>query len=472
MSSQVTLGEEFHWTHVLPDRNTGILRTLSQALLLWGKAFSLADRTMWFSEVLRQTQTVPLDFFFDTTEDYTGYTIPNLTTIMIDHFWRCASLHIEGYRDHIEEIVNSRITTDEAPLLRWLLIHNISCSLPSAHDGEAEIPDTFLSVLALQLTSLHLEGCAFNWNIVFMRLAPHTPLLSSLCICNFHIQSATSIVQLLSVLELLPSLKDLRLQNSFFSSEMDWNARPHKVLLPQLTSLVFESPTVAGAMFLAALELPSLTKLEATVDVRLLSTDIHHFMEGVQLATCRMAHLPYLYIYYGHHLFIMHSNHYHCFPMLQVTFKNWALHDPAVPDTHFTNLIRGIANIAALWNMQDLKVSLPVSIEWHLAPDAWAYFLHHLKMISLISFGTHTLQITLPSIPKLKVLIDILAGARGQLRHAGRPIEVVHGMILDWVADPVVHSIPSDFVWSVDDESMDSDKADEIDELLDDIDTE
>ncbi|KAI6094130.1 hypothetical protein EV401DRAFT_2084706 [Pisolithus croceorrhizus] len=346
---------------------------------------------MWFSEVLRQTRTVPLDFFFDTAEDYTGYAIPNLTTVMIDHFWRCASLHIEGYRDDIEEIVNSHITTDEAPLLHQLSIHNISCSLPSARDGEAEIPDTFLSVLAPQLTSLHLEGCAFNWNIVCTRLAPHAPLLSSLRIRNFHIQSATSIAQLLSVLELLPSLKDLQLQNSFFSSEMDWNACPHKVLLPQLTSLIFESPTVAGAMFLAALELPSLTKLEATVDVGLLSTDIHHFMEGVQLATCRMAHPPYLYIYYGHHLFIVHLNHYHHFPMLQVTFKNWALHDPAVPDACFTDLIRGIANIAALRNMQDLKVSLPVSVERCLAPDAWAYFLRHLKMISLIFFGTHAL---------------------------------------------------------------------------------
>ncbi|KAI6041181.1 hypothetical protein EDC04DRAFT_2893397 [Pisolithus marmoratus] len=184
--------------HALPDRDTCTLRTLSQvchrwrssilqAPLLWHKAFNLVDRTMWFSEVLGRTQTVPLEFFFDATEDYSSYAIPNLTTIMINHFWRCASLHIEGYRDDIEEIVNSCIMTDEAPLLRRLSIHNTSCSLPSAHDGEAEIPDTFLSVLALQLTSLHLEGCAFNWDIICTRLAPHMPLLSSLHIHNFHI---------------------------------------------------------------------------------------------------------------------------------------------------------------------------------------------------------------------------------------------------------------------------------------------
>ncbi|KAI6041707.1 hypothetical protein EDC04DRAFT_2892780 [Pisolithus marmoratus] len=470
--------------HALPDRDTCMLRTLSQvcrrwrstilqALLLWCKALNLVDRTVWFSEVLRRTQTVPLEVFFDIAEDYTGYAIPNLTAIMIDHFWRCASLHIEGYGDDIEEVVNSRIMTDKARLL--------------------QIPDTFLSVLAPQLISLHLEGCAFNWDIACTRLAPHAPLLSSLRICTFHIQLAASVAQLLAVLESLPRLKDLQLQNSFVSSEMDWNARPHKVLLSQLSSLIFESTTVAGAMFLAALELPSLAKLEATIDVGQLSTNISQFMEGVQLATCRMAHLPYLYIYYGHRLLILHSNHYHRFPILQVTFKNWALCDPAVSDTCFTDLIKGIADAAVLWKTQDLKVSLPISIEQRLAPDAWAYFLCHLKMISLISFGTHapvflirTLfldafhgdegiqvqprllpllkQITMPSIPELKVLIDILADARSQ------PVEVVCKMILDWIADPVVHSIPGDSVWFVDDESTDSDEADEIDELLDGID--
>ncbi|KAI6007921.1 hypothetical protein EDC04DRAFT_2907527 [Pisolithus marmoratus] len=70
----------------------------------------------------------------------------------------------------------------------------------------------------------------------------------------------------------------------------------------------------------------------------------------------------------------------------------------------------------------------------------------------------------MPSIPELKVLIDILADTRSQ------PVEVVRKMILDWIADPVVHSIPGDSVWFVDDESMDSDEADEIDELLDGID--
>ncbi|KAI5986476.1 hypothetical protein EDD15DRAFT_2373185 [Pisolithus albus] len=510
--------------HVLPGRHTCVLRTLSQVCrrwrstilqvpLLWRKALNLADRTMWFSEVLRRTRTVPLEFFFDIAEDYTGYAIPNLTTVMNDHFWRCVSLHIEGYKEDIEEIVDSCITMDKAPLLRRLSIHNISCSLPSTRDGEAEIPDTFLSVLAPQLVSLHMEGCAFNWNIVCSRLAPRSPLLSSLCVRNFRIQSAATVVQLLSLLESFPSLKDLRLQNSFFSSEADRNARPRKVVLSQLTSLVFESSTVAGAMLLAALELPSLTKLEATIDVGPLSTDIHQFMEGVQLATCRMVHLPYLYIYYGHHLLIMHSNHHHHFPTLQMTFKNWALRDPAVPDTRFTDLIRGIADVAVLRKMQDLKVSLPISIERCLSPGAWAYFLRHLKMISFISFGARTpvflirtllldafrdnegiqvrsrllpslKQISLPSIPELKVLIDILADARSQVgiplavstisrvrpRHTGPPPEVVREIVWDWIADPMVHSIPGDSTWFVDDEGTDSDEADEIDELLDDLD--
>ncbi|KAI6041694.1 hypothetical protein EDC04DRAFT_2601484 [Pisolithus marmoratus] len=205
-------------------------------------------------------------------------------------------------------------------------------------------------------------------------------------------------------------------------------------------------------MFLAALELPLLAKLEVTIDVGQLSTNISQFMEGVQL----------------------------------VTFKNWALHNPAVSDTCFTDLIKGIADAAVLWKMQDLKVSLPISIEEHLAPDAWAYFLCCLKMILLISFGTHApvflicmlfldafcsnegiqvqpqlllslKQITMPSIPELKVLIDILVDARSQ------PVEVVCKMILDWIADPVVHSIP-------DDKSTDSDEADEINKLLDSID--
>ncbi|KAI5996416.1 hypothetical protein EDD15DRAFT_2365263 [Pisolithus albus] len=499
--------------HALPDRDTCMLRTLSQvcrrwrstvlqAPLLWRKALNLADRTTWFSEVLGRTQTVPLEVFFDIAEDYTGYAIPNLATIMMDHFWRCASLHIEGYGDDIEEIVSSCITTDKAPLLCRLSIHNISCSVPSVHDGEAEIPDAFLSVFAQQLMSLHLEGCASNWDIVCTRLAPHTPLLSSLHICNFHIQSAASIAQLLSVLESLPRLKDLRLQNSFTSSETDWNTCPHKVLLSQLTSLVFESSAVAGAMFLAALELPSLAKLEATIDVGQPSTDICKFMEGVRLVTCRMAHLPYLYIY-----------------------VLWT--PPSYPSLQSSSLLfcvagdvqelgpSGIADVAVLQKMQDLKVSLPISIERRLAADAWAYFLSRLKKISFISFGTHCpvflictllldachsnegtqvqsrllpslMQITLPSIPELKVLIDILADARGQVgiplavstisrmrpRHAGPPVEVVCEIVLDWIADPMVHSIPGDSTWFVDDEGTDSDEADEIDELLDGLDNE
>ncbi|KAI5992858.1 hypothetical protein EDC04DRAFT_2910995 [Pisolithus marmoratus] len=141
--------------HASPDRDTRMLRTLSQvcrrwrsiiiqAPLLWRKALNLADRSTWFAEVLRRTQAVPLEVFFDTAEDYTGYAIPNLTTVMANNLQRCASLHIEGYGDDIEEVLGSDITADEVPLLLQLSIHNISCF----HDGEANIPDSLLSILA------------------------------------------------------------------------------------------------------------------------------------------------------------------------------------------------------------------------------------------------------------------------------------------------------------------------------------
>ncbi|KAI6098653.1 hypothetical protein EDD16DRAFT_1718459 [Pisolithus croceorrhizus] len=465
--------------HALPDRDTCMLRILSQvcrrwwsiimqAPLLWHKALNLADRSTWFAEVLRRTQAVPLEVFFDIAEDYTGYAIPNLTTIMTKNLQRCVSLHIEGYGDDIEEILGSDVTADEVPLLLQLPIHNISC----LHDGKANIPDSILSILAPRLMSLHFE-----------------------------------------VLELLPNLKDLQLQNSFISREMDRDAHPCKVLLTQLTSLIFELSAVAGAVFLTALELPSLVRLEVTVNVGQLSTNIFQFMGGVQLATSKMPHLPSLYIYYGHHLLIFHSNHFCCFTRLQVTFKNWALDNPTASDTHFTDLIRGIADVVVLWRMQELKVSPPISIEWCLALDAWTYFLCHLKTILHISFGAHapvflirTLlldacriyegmqaqsrllpsleHIALPSIPGLQVLVDVLADARSwvgilfgistslqarphMLPCTGQPIEVVCQMVLDWLADPVVHSTLGNFTLFVDDEGTDSDELDELDELLD-----
>ncbi|KIO03551.1 hypothetical protein M404DRAFT_27156 [Pisolithus tinctorius Marx 270] len=508
--------------HATPDRDTHMLRTLSQvcrrwrsiilqAPLLWRKAFNIADGSIWFSEVLRRTQIVPLEVFFDIAEDYTGYAIPNLTTILIDDFRRCASLHIEGYGDDIEEILSSNITTNEVPFMRCLSIHNIS----SPHNGEVEIPDSILSILAPRLISLHLEGCKFNWDVVRTRLAPHSPLLSSLRIRNFHFQSPATVWQLLSVLESLPNLKECRLQNSFIGGEMDWTAYLRKVHLPHLASLVFESSTAAGAKLLAALELPSLSKLEAVVDVGRLATDVHQFMEGVQLATCRMERLPFLYIHYAHGRLIFQSNHYHRFPRLQVTFRNWALRNPTISDNHLVDLIRGIADVAALQRTQELKVSLPISIEQYLAPDAWAYFLRRLKEISLISFGTHTPlflirtlfldarhsydnmevqsrllpsleQICLPSIPELEVLIHILADARSQIgtpltistisrnrprisRREVQSIEVVHEMMLEWLTNLVVHSAPGDSMWLVDDES---DESDEFDELSDEIDNE
>lgn len=509
--------------HALPDRDTRMLRSLSQvcrwwrsiilqAPLLWRKALNLADRSAWFSEVLRRTCAVPLEVFFDVAEDYTGYAIPNLTAVMIDNLGRCASLHIEGYGDDIEEIVSSRTRIDQVPLLRRLLIRNISCSVPSTPDGEAGIPDSFLSVLAPQLTSLHLEGCTFNWDIVHTRLAPRSPLLSSLFIRSFHIQSAATVAQLLSVLELLPNLKDLSLQNSFVSGETDGNVPFRKVLLSQLTSLAFESSAVAGAIFLAALELPSLAKLEAAVDVGQISTNVRQFMEGVHLATCKMAHLPLLHICYGHRILIFQSSHYHRFPRLRVTFMNWSLHSPPISDTRCTDLIRGIADVALLRSTREVKVSLPFSFERCLAPDTWTYFLGHLKLISLISFGAHvpilllrTLfldayhsheglqaqsrllpsleQVAMPSIPELEVLIGILAEARSRVgtpfaisatsrmhpQRTGPPIEVVRELMLDWLTNSVVDGIPGDSVWFVDDEITDSD--DELDELLDEVDS-
>ncbi|KAI6006116.1 hypothetical protein EDD15DRAFT_2359260 [Pisolithus albus] len=454
--------------HVLPGRHTCVLRTLSQvcrrwrltilqAPLLWHKALNLADRTMWFSEVLRRTRTVPLEFFFDIAEDYTGYAIPNLTTVMNDHFWRCVSLHIEGYKEDIEEIVDSCITMDKAPLLRRLSIHNISCSLPSTRDGEAEIPDTFLSVLAPQLVSLHMEGCAFNWNIVCSRLAPHSPLLSSLCVRNFRIQSAATVVQLLSLLESFPSLKDLRLQNSFFSSEADRNARPHKVVLSQLTSLVFESSTVAGAMLLAALELPSLTKLEVTID------------DG-------SSSLP-LYLLWtppSHHALEPSS------PLSYVADDIQEL-GPSRPLLYLTPaspiLLEASQMLQCYWKTQDLKYSSYALLLLDAFRDNEGIQVRSRLLPSLK-------QISLPSIPKLKILIDILADARSQVgiplavstisrvrpRHTGPPPEVVREIVRDWIADPMVHSIPGDSTWFVDDEGTDSDEADEIDELLDDLD--
>ncbi|KAI6133733.1 hypothetical protein EV401DRAFT_1883330 [Pisolithus croceorrhizus] len=427
--------------HALPDRDTRMLRSLSQvcrwwrsiilhAPLLWRKALNLADRSVWFSEVLRRTCTVPLEVFFDVAEDYTSYVIPNLTAVMIDNLWRCASLHIEGYGDDIEEIVSSRTRIDRVPLLRRLLIRNISCSVPSTPDGEAGIPDSFLSVLAPQLTSLHLEGCTFNWDIVHTRLAPRSPLLSSLFIRSFHIQSAATVAQLLSVLALLPNLKDLSLPNSFVSGETDGNVPFRKVLLSQLTSLAFESSTVAGAIFLAAFELPSLAKLEAAIDVGQVSTNVHQFMEGVHLATCKMAHLPLLHICYGHRILIFQSSHYHHFPRLRVMFMNC-----------------------------------------HEGLQAQSQLLPSLE------------QVAMPSIPELEVLIDILAEARSRVgtpfaisaisqmhpRRTGPPIEVVHELMLDWLTNLVVDGIPGDSVWFVDDEITDSD--DELDKLLDKVDS-
>ncbi|KAI6123891.1 hypothetical protein EDD17DRAFT_1514311 [Pisolithus thermaeus] len=374
--------------HALPDRDTCMLRILSQAPLLWHKALNLADRSTWFAEVLRRTQAVPLEVFFDIAEDYTGYAIPNLTTIMTKN------LQSTGIASELER----------SPV--------------------AEL--------------LHQQGNGQG----------RTPL-----------------------------------------------------------------QTVAGAVFLTALELPSLVRLEVTVNVGQLSTNIFQFMGGVQLATSKMPHLPSLYIYYGHHLLIFHSNHFCCFTRLQVTFKNWALDNPTASDTHFTDLIRGIADVVVLWRMQELKVSPPISIEWCLALDAWTYFLCHLKTILHISFGAHapvflirTLlldacriyegmqaqsrllpsleHIALPSIPGLQVLVDVLADARSwvgilfgistslqarphMLPCTGQPIEVVCQMVLDWLADPVVHSTLGNFTLFVDDEGTDSDELDELDELLD-----
>ncbi|KAI6004549.1 hypothetical protein EDC04DRAFT_2611638 [Pisolithus marmoratus] len=60
--------------HALPDRDTRMLRTLSQvchgwqsvilqAPLLWRKALNLTDGSTWFAEVLRRTQAAPLEVF-------------------------------------------------------------------------------------------------------------------------------------------------------------------------------------------------------------------------------------------------------------------------------------------------------------------------------------------------------------------------------------------------------------------------
>lgn len=150
---------------------------------------------------------------------------------------------------------------------------------------------------------------------------------------------------------------------------------------------------------------------------------------------------------------------------------------------------RGIANVALLRSTREVKVSLPFSFEWCLALDTWTYFLGHLKLISLISFGAHipilllhTLfldayhsheglqaqsqllpsleQVAIPSIPELEVLIDILAEARSWVgtpfaisaisrmhpRRTGPPIEVVRELMLDWLTNSVVDGIPGDSV--------------------------
>ncbi|KAI6011541.1 hypothetical protein PISMIDRAFT_24329 [Pisolithus microcarpus 441] len=446
MFPPVTLSEEFLWMVAVVEAEEldEILQTLHSTIVY----------TSQWRNTLASAARLPGDVLLLIFE----HASPDRDTRMLRIFsQRCANLHIEGYGDDIEEILRSDITADEVPLLHRLSIHNISC---------------------------------------------------------FH--NATTVTQLLSVLESLPNLKDLQLENSFISGEMDGHTHPRKVLLTQLTSLIFESSTVAGAVFLAALELPLLVKLEVAVDVGQLSTNICQFMGGVQLATSKMPHLPSLYIYYGHRLLIFQSNNFHRFPRLRVTFKNWALPDPDIPDTRFTDLIRGITDVAVLRRTQELKLSLPISIEQCLAPDAWTYFLHHLKAVSHISFGAHApvflictlfldachtyegmqaqLQllpslkhITLLSHPELQVLVHVLADARSHVgvplgisaslqthphvsQHTGQPIEVVRQTVLDWLADPVVHSIPGDSTLFVDDEGTDSDEPDELDELLDEVD--
>ncbi|KAI6140910.1 hypothetical protein BKA82DRAFT_4357720 [Pisolithus tinctorius] len=498
----------------LENRDTSTLRSLSQvcsrwrsiilqAPILWCKALNLVDSAMWVAKILRRTQAVPLDIHFDTAEDNTGYAIPNLTTILANYFERCANLHIEGYGDDIEEVLGTAITASEAPFLRSLLICNISCS--KFLDSEANIPDSIFSISIPCLTSLHLEGCIFSWDVIRTELAPHSLWLSSLRIRNFRIQSAGTVSQLLSVLALLPGLEDLWLQDSFVDGETDRDTRVCTVHLGKLTSLYFESSIMAAARLLGALRLPLLARLDAVVDA---GQHIREFMEGLQLATRQMGGLFSLRVLYTRRLLVFQSNHNDQSSMLQVTFKDWVCPELAIPDTRLTDLIRSIPTVVAVQRVEDFWVSLPVGIEEHLAdPDTWSHFFRRLSMISSITLGAHppaflirTLyldahhhctqaqsrllpsleRITLPPIYEFEVLADVLAEAWSRvgipltvtttMQHQShmpqrtvQPLQPTYSIrpnVLAWLADPAVHRAQG-HSWLVDYDGVDSDESED-----------
>ncbi|KAI6038740.1 hypothetical protein EDC04DRAFT_2603667 [Pisolithus marmoratus] len=81
----------------------------------------------------------------------------------------------------------------------------------------------------------------------------------------------------------------------------------------------------------------------------------------------------------------------------------------------------------------------------------------------------HLLWCSHSSIPYMHAIPGFLQQPRSQHKEPGKPIEVVHEMMLDWLANPVMHNIPGGSIWLVDDESSDGDEPDEFDKLLDKI---
>ncbi|KIK14259.1 hypothetical protein PISMIDRAFT_17433 [Pisolithus microcarpus 441] len=507
------------FNHTVGMKDSTTLRVLSQVCgrwraiiledsLLWRKALNLTGGRKWVGEVMLRTKKVPLWISvdrYDFTEDYSENIVPNVSIVIGNNFSRCAIFDIEGHSGKVEEILDSVNMDCGAPLLHSLSIRNISCPV---RDHIMDIPDRLFRIPMPRLTSLCLERCAFSWDAIHTGIASHSRSLTSLCISNVHDDTlATTPLQLSLILQSFPLLKDLWLRDAIVVTASD-----HEIVavtLQSLSSLHIQSSIDACAVFLAAICVPSLVNLVVDVNAAPEPSpgDIHELMTSIQLAAPPC--LAYTSVNITHHpgCFIIQLGHARApKPLIEVTLRNSSRQ---VLGDRFLEIITSMVVIQPLRHVQELRVSVPYSVEGQVEgqvmTETWRHFFHHINMISHIHLGTqppalllHTLyqdaymaahlqhsdelrlllpslaQVSLPPIYEYRIFVDMILDLRASLGglltaeallqqcadiESFSDLDVVRNQIMAWAVNPG-HNIPDWVENDVEDESSIDDTID------------
>lgn len=248
---------------------------------LWSHALDVTHPSTLFAEELRRSKPMQLDVCIDLprlSQQRHARTIVNLA-MATRHFSRIRTFSVSGAPGEIMSLINSGFWLSANLLETFTLCNTFA---PSSMDNVPILPHVFMGLYAPRLQTLHLAGCALDWeNLRFSSLR-------HLYVHHLPLWAKPSQEQLISALRLVPRLETLSLHNVLSIAEETTSSLA--ATLSRLQSINLLGSIGICTKLLLSLDLPSLQSITGLLECPdgTAPGQAHLFYQALSSTCCRM----------------------------------------------------------------------------------------------------------------------------------------------------------------------------------------